>query len=434
VALIALLVVPTRTDSAQTILLPVKVKMTDMKCSQCGHENRPSTKFCTECGTKLQTGCPHCGSGAAPGDKFCSQCGADLSTPKPEEAATTPAEMPEVQAVMAESKPAYPAFSISGFSDVVVGGPGRGMSTGFNLGQYILQVNSALSPKVNVFSELSLTARGDAGTGRPAVTGYNAEVERLIIRLDQSDQLKTSFGRYHTPINYWNTAFHHGLWLQTTIQRPLMTQFGGQFIPVHFIGGQVEGLLPAGGLNINYNAGVGNGRASVVGRGGDAGDVNNDVAWLLNGFIKPDKLFGLQLGGSLYRDRITLASGREFREWIAAAHIVWHKETPEVISEYAHVNHKEIGGANMNSQAYYIQVAYRLPVLNQRLKPYYRFERIRVPAGEPVFTARPSLTGSTFGIRFDIADFVAFKTEYRNLQSPGLPNNSGVFGQLSFAF
>ena len=86
------------------------------------------------------------------------------------------------------------------------------------------------------------------------------EVERLVVRYDANDRFKVSFGRYHTPINYWNTAFHHGQWLQTTISRPEMTQFGGSFIPVHFIGTLVEGEVPAGGLNLNYNGGIGNGR------------------------------------------------------------------------------------------------------------------------------------------------------------------------------
>ena len=66
--------------------------------------------------------------------------------------------------------------------------------------------------------------------------GFNAEVERLIIRYDLNDYFKVSFGRYHTPVNYWNTAFHHGQWLQTTISRPEMTQFGGQFYPCAFRG------------------------------------------------------------------------------------------------------------------------------------------------------------------------------------------------------
>ena len=161
-----------------------------------------------------------------------------------------------------------PTMKMTGFGDVVFAAADqRQANNGFSEGQFILHIASALSPKVTYFGEISLTARTDAGTGVPPATGFNAEVERTIIRYDHNDRLKVSFGRYHTPVNYWNTAFHHGAWLQTTISRPEMTQFGGSFIPVHFIGGLVEGAVPAGGLNLNYNVGVGNGRSSVLSRG-----------------------------------------------------------------------------------------------------------------------------------------------------------------------
>ena len=107
------------------------------------------------------------------------------------------------------------------------------------------------------------------------------EVERSIVRYDYNDNLKVSFGRYHTPINYWNTAFHHGAWLQTTISRPEMVQFGSQFLPVHFIGALLEGKVSAHGANLSYQAGVGNGRGNVISRGGDTGDNNARPAWLV---------------------------------------------------------------------------------------------------------------------------------------------------------
>ncbi len=84
-----------------------------------------------------------------------------------------------------------------------------------------------MSPRVTYFGELSFTARTDAGLGLPPAPGFNVEVERSLIRFDQSDYFKISFGRYHTPINYWNDTFHHGSWLQTSVSRPEMTQFGG---------------------------------------------------------------------------------------------------------------------------------------------------------------------------------------------------------------
>ena len=258
------------------------------------------------------------------------------------------------------AQPLYPSLKISGFSDfnfsaTDLHGPSGGFSnqtllgahSGFQEGQFDLHLSSALSQKVTVFGELSLTARSDAGLGTPAATGFNAEVERLIIRYDLNDYFKVSFGRYHTPINYWNTTFHHGQWLQTTASRPEMTQFGGSFIPVHFVGMLVEGAVPAGGLNLNYNLGLGNGRGQVISRGGDLGDINNNRAWLVNAFIKPDIAYGLQVGGSVYRDEINPTAGLPTREWIQSAHIVWQKETPEVIAEFANVTHQAVGARRL---------------------------------------------------------------------------------------
>lgn len=338
----------------------------------------------------------------------------------------------------ADAQQIYPALKLAGFSDLNFGATTlHGAKSGFTEGQFVLHFSSALSPKVSAFGELSFGARADAGTGSPPATGFNVEVERAIVRYDQSDNFKVSFGRYHTPINYWNTAFHHGQWLQTTVSRPEMTQFGGRFIPVHFVGALVEGAVPAGGLNVNYNFGIGNGRGSVISRGGDAGDVNNNRAWLINVFSKPDRPFGLQFGGSVYRDLITLASGRNFREWISSGHIVWHKENPELIAEVANVNHHEVGRANdFNSQAYYVQLAYRLPWLERLWKPYYRWEYIHVPKGDAVFSALPNLNlaGSTAGVRYEISSYAAIKAEYRNQKRPGLPRINGLFLQTSFTF
>ena len=212
-------------------------------------------------------------------------------------------------------------------------------------------------------------------------------MERLIIRYDVNDYFKLSFGRYHTPINYWNTAFHHGQWLQTTISRPEMTQFGGSFIPVHFVGAWWKAQAPAGGLNLNYNVGVGNGRGQIISRAGDFGDINNNRAWLVNAFIKPDKLYGLQVGGSVYRDLIEPATGPVAREWIESAHMVWQKETPEFIAEFANVNHQPVfGGAVVQQPGVLCADAPTgcrgWPKL---WKPYYRFEYIHVPQSDAIF-------------------------------------------------
>ncbi|HLQ77499.1 MAG TPA: hypothetical protein VK210_09095 [Terriglobia bacterium] len=366
---------------------------------------------------------------------------ADLEPPKAPAATRPAASMAGMTMPHPESQPALegPNLKIAGFSDINFSASDQPASkSGFNEGQFILHMNSNLSSKVTFLGELSLSARGDAGTGTPAATGFNAEVERSLIRYDYNDYLKVSFGRFHTPINYWNTAFHHGQWLQTTASRPEMTQFGGRFIPVHFVGALAEGAVGAGGLNFNYNFGVGNGRGAVISRGGDAGDNNNNRAWLVNLFVKPDRLYGLRLGGSMYRDRITNATNN-VREWITSAHVVWTRETPEIIAEFANVNHENITtpSPRSNSQAYYIQAGYRLPMLEKRWKPYYRFEYIHIPLSDTLFQSQgvPNLAGSVAGLRYDISTFAAFKFEYRNQRrAPNVPRVNSGFLQTSFTF
>jgi hypothetical protein len=331
----------------------------------------------------------------------------------------------------------YPSLKLSGFADInFADTKTREGPQGFSLGQFTLHLASALSPRVTFFGELSFTARADAGTGSPPATGFNAEVERLILRFDQSDRFKVSFGRYHTPINWWNTAYHHGSWLQTTISRPEMIQFGGRLLPVHFIGGLVEGAVPAGGLNLNYKGGIGNGRGAVISRGGDAGDNNGSRAYLANGFVKPDRIFGLEAGAAVYGDTITLTGDRDFGERIVSGYVVWHKETPEILAEVAAVRHEEAAtGLVTWSNAYYIQAAYRLPVWRDALKPYFRFEHIDIDAADAVFIGLPNQDGSTVGLRYDVAPFAAVKGEYRTWRRAStIPRNHGGFFQVCFTF
>ena len=336
-----------------------------------------------------------------------------------------------------EAQPEYPSLHLSGFADVDFSAQDRSEGPrGFSEGQFTLHLASALSPRVAFFGELTFTPRADAGTGNPPAPGFNAEVERAIIRFDQSDLLKVSFGRYHTPINWWNTAFHHGQWLQTTISRPEMVQFGGKFIPVHFVGALAEGVLPSGGWNLNYQAGIGNGRGSVISRAGDAGDNNNRPAWLLNVFAKPDRAFGLQVGGSVYIDRVTVAGRPEFDERITSAHAAWQREDPEIIAEIADVHHEQIGGSLSTSNlAYYVQGAYRLPSSARLWKPYYRFEHINIDSNDVVFAGVPNLDGSTIGVRYDISTYAAIKSEIRvRRRVPDQPRTNGWFLQIAFTF
>src|SRR5690242_2390422 len=306
-----------------------------------------------------------------------------------------------------EAERHYPSLQIRGFGDVDFSATDqKGSVSGFDLGQLVLHLASPLSRKITYFGEVSFTA---------GPSSYDLQVERSIIRYDYNDYFKLSFGKYHTPIGYWNTAFHHGAWLQTTISRPTMVQFGGTFIPVHFVGLLAEGNLPSGGLGLGYSVGLGNGRSSILSKAGDNGDINDNRAWVATVFARPSRFYGLQFGGSIYRDKLTPQAGQNFDETIASAHLVWTKEHPEFLSEFADVHHRDVlTGRTFNSQAFYIQLAYRLPWQENKWKPYYRFEYIHKPESDPVYSVVSDLVGSTVGVRYDITNFAAFKGEYRS--------------------
>lgn len=327
----------------------------------------------------------------------------------------------------------YPNLKIRGFGNVdYTAADSKSQPSGFTMGQFVMHFTSALSSKTSFFGELSFTANQ---------VNYTADVERAIIRYDANDYFKMSFGRYHTPVNYWNTAFHHGAWLQTTISRPEMIRFGGRFLPVHFVGALAEGAIPSGSLGLNYNLGFGNGRQTIpfLSRDGDAGDVNSNRAWVASLFARPTKLFGMQIGGSIYQDKITPdpagISQTPFKEWIASGYIAYEKESPEVLIEFANVRHRNyVTDEVWNSQGAYAQFAYRLPGIAHKFKPYYRYEYIHTPPGEPVLFVPNLKAGQTFGTRYDITDFAAFKVEYRNWNRTSTDKFQGFYAQTAFTF
>lgn len=318
---------------------------------------------------------------------------------------------------------------VLGFADVDYVETDRPIDDGFFLGQLVGHAAAGLSERVTFFSEVSATARPDE---------YRIEVERLILRYDFSDALKVSAGRYHTPINYWNTAFHHGLWLQTTVNRPEMIRFGTRFQPVHFIGVQMEGAFPASPLGVGYALGLGNGRSEDIARGGDPGDVNEHRAWLGQIYVRPPSLFGLQAGAAFYVDRVTPETEvtDTFEERIFSAHLAWLRESPEFVGEYARVLHDpEAGGGDHAADAWYAQLAYRLPGRAGNWKPYARYERIEVAESDPVFAPFDlEYEGGIGGIRFDFTTLAALKAEYRRERFETSEWFDSLYLQLSLAF
>ena len=299
-----------------------------------------------------------------------------------------------------------PEFHLMGFGDVSYISRDGSDEDGFAIGQVVAHLSAVLGPSLSVFGEFSATARDSE---------YSTEVERLIVKYDFSDTYKLSAGRYHTPIGYWNSAFHHGAWLQTTVTRPEMVRFGSRIMPIHFVGVLLEGNLPSGDLGLNYKLGYGNGRHSNIARAGDAGDVNGDKAWMAQLSSRSRRYQGLDVGIGFYADEIELpGGGPPIDEQTASVYAAWTRENPELIAEFLVSDHDN-GLVSGDTTAWYVQAAWRLPDERHRWKPYARLESTDIDDSDPLLAAlEPDYDAGILGVRWDFNDYAALKAEYRN--------------------
>jgi len=319
-----------------------------------------------------------------------------------------------------------PEFNVIGFGDISYLSGDASRAEGFAIGQAVAHLTASLDNSLRVFGEFSLTAKDSE---------FKASVERLIIRYDFSDYFKLSGGRYHSPIGYWNSAFHHGAWLQTTISRPEMAKFGSKIIPIHFVGVLLEGSLPKNKLGLSYKAGFGNGRHANIAQAGDAGDINGKNAWMVQVNARPTRFFGVNAGIGFYLDTVSPSDRADIDEQIFSAYVAWEKESPEFIFEYLHSEHEFVDNSSVSGDvdAWYAQFAYRLSGSNRNWKPYARYESSKVDDSDPLLGDQGlNYEAAILGVRWDFSAYAAMKAEYRNeeFDNGGRENNFRL--QVSF--
>jgi outer membrane murein-binding lipoprotein Lpp len=322
-----------------------------------------------------------------------------------------------------------PALQIHGFSDINYKASDRkGSTNSFLVGQIDLFVTSRLSERFSVLGELVLEANEE--------NEFGFEAERLLIQYSQSDYFKVAVGRYHTSIGYYNTAFHHGSWFQTATERPFIFAFEdhGGFLPIHNVGLSATGLVPSGKLGLHYVAEIGNGRAHRTPLSEavqTAVDENNGKAFNLGAYARPEWLPGLQAGFSIYRDRLTPEGLPNINETILAAHLVYQNSSLELLNEGLVVKHSPRGGGRtLNTGGFYTQVSRKFG----RSRPYFRYQYVNSPAGDPIIGDIGRRNGPSFGFRYDVSEFAALKAQYDRTARRNLEAINGVTLQLAFTF
>ena len=298
---------------------------------------------------------------------------------------------------------------IRGYSDVNLHGStlkgDPASTTAFSLGQVNLFVTSDVSDKFKFLSEVVFEAGGD--------NVFGVDIERMLLTYSFNDYFNVSVGRYHTAIGYYNTAYHHSTWFQTATGRPFLFAFEDQggILPIHNVGASITGKVPSGSLGLHYVAEIGNGRAYRTSEAvQNTVDENTHKALNFAIFARPEAIRGLQVGFSAYRDLLTTAAPLPIDETILAAHAVYSGLDFEWLNEVLLIRNAPRGTSRVfNTPGFYSQISRRF----RSYRPYFRYQYVNEPANEPVFSPNVGLQhGPSFGLRYDMSEFVAVKVQY----------------------
>ena len=329
---------------------------------------------------------------------------------------------------------------IRGFGDINFhGGDQHGMTNSFALGQLNLFVTSDISEKFKFLGEIVFESGPDNFYNVPGgrKNEFAVDVERYLLQYSYNDHFNLAAGRYHTAIGFYNTAYHHSTWFQTTTGRPQLFQFedNGGILPIHNVGLSASGRIPSGGLGLHYVAEIGNGRQSRDPFSDEPVqnevDENNFKAVNLALFARPEGIRGLQVGFSGYHDKLMPIAKPRVDETILAAHAVYMVPKFEWLNEVVLIRHAPEGTAQVyNTPGFYTQIAKRFG----SYQPYFRYQYINGSEREPIFPDVGRMEGPSVGVRYDASESVAFKLQYDYNIARHLPANNALNFQLGFTF
>jgi hypothetical protein len=291
----------------------------------------------------------------------------------------------------------------------------------FEIGEQDLFITSRLNDHFTFIGETVFKF----SSGSP--TNFNASVERIIVSYNYSGNHNVLFGKHHTPINYWNDAYHHGRVFFPTIKRPIL--FSSHFIPIHTTGIAFQGLN-LGDLRFGYNVMIGNGLGST-----DVADNNTAKSLTASLHIKP--LDDLQVGLSYYRDNIDAGSSihgnpvaNATDQNIFNATVAHFGSTFELLAESAVALNDAENLGNTTSYASYLYGGWRV---NDKLVPYLRYDNLSFDSEDQFFNSE-DVNSIIAGVRYEISYLIVVKAEYQYSDREISGNSSLLNAQIAIGF
>ncbi|HEY6769398.1 MAG TPA: hypothetical protein VI386_32035 [Candidatus Sulfotelmatobacter sp.] len=305
-----------------------------------------------------------------------------------------------------------------------------GSAGNFYSGDFGLFLTARLTDKTSVLSEILFEER-DAQR-------YKVDLRRMLLKYDWNDHVKMSFGRYQTNIGYYNWAFRSAAWLQTTANRPLVMEYAsnGGLLPTQAIGVSITGAISSGKLGLNYVVEYGSSdtiRPDVNGDGRET-DENNGNQVNAGFYLRPDTVPGLQIGASYYHDKISnfdQEPSLRYGQTIINSYVVYAARGIEFLNEGFLIRDAALhfNNAVFNTPAFYSQFSKKFG----HIRPFFRYQYVN--ASDNLLYDDVGLRfGPSFGARYDLNDYMAFKAQLDHTARHGEPNLNGLQLQLAFTF
>jgi hypothetical protein len=327
---------------------------------------------------------------------------------------------------------------IHGFADVGGGirndaAAGTSQPRGFKVGVFDLYMTPQISSRIKALVEIAFEY-DESGV-------LNVDVERMQLGYAFGDWLTLWGGRFHTPYGYWNTAFHHGAQLQTTIVRPKFLDFedSGGILPAHSVGVWANGATRTGLGKVGYDFYVINGDRITTGvlDFQARGDSDSNVGYGFRTSLTPAGT-SLTVGVHGFDQRVT----GENAEGTATGNVKvrmlggfanYDTDNWEAMLEYYNFRNRDIAGGTGThaSNAWYAQVGYNI---NEQYTPYVRYESCSLSDADPFFTLQESgksYRRSVAGVRYNLSPKAALKAEWLRTTGAG---TSGTQDSLAIQY
>lgn len=362
-------------------------------------------------------------------------------------------------------RPADEGLPVHGFADVGIAKSGENNATfkgrkGAALGTFDLYLTPQFGDRVRSLIELGIETNENGQT--------STDVERMQIGYIFNDAATAWLGRFHTPFGYWNTAFHHGMQIQTSVLRPRFLEFEdkGGILPAHTTGIWLTGAWGTQNGKVGYDLFAGNAPqingvtagsnlstinttsfSAAVLRGGYAGSGDLDMRQSgstshkssvgFNAWLEPHAVDGLRVGLHGLRadviDDATLANRSLLK--MLGGYFAYTAEPWEAIGEYYKFGNDDLSGSTgtHHSWAGFAQVGYN----RGKWTPYGRFERSKLDQTDNYFGVQAS--GRSYrrvaaGLRYEVNPKAALKAELNSTRKEDLGTTSDRYPEFRMQY